>query len=238
MRLYRTGDFARMLPDGNIEFHGRVDNQLKIRGFRVELGEIESVISKIEGVIETVIKPVKIEEGDYKLVAFLNVKESFKMDLKEMSSLVKEKLPSYMVPSAYKLMHGFPKTINGKIDKKALNFDLQELKNKSVVENQPLSTTERIIHDIWCQALKTNDISVTDNFFDIGGNSLLAINLVSMLSKAFNITLKTFMIFEFPTIKDQSSFLEGKDSDNLSQKNIEIDEKNQRKKNVNFKKHR
>jgi tyrocidine synthetase-3 len=237
-RLYKTGDLARWLPDGNIEFHGRIDNQLKIRGFRVELGEIESVISEIDDIVETVIKPIKIEEGDYKLVAFLNVPETFKMDLKEISSRVKEKLPSYMVPSAYKLMHGFPLTINGKIDRKALNFDTKELKNEGSDKTAPLTPSEKIIHKIWCDALMTKDISTTDNFFDIGGNSLLAINLVNLISKAFNITLKTFMIFEFPTIKDQSKFLEGKDSDSLSLKNIEIEEKNQRKKNVSFKKHR
>jgi acyl-coenzyme A synthetase/AMP-(fatty) acid ligase len=88
-RLYRTGDFGKWLPDGNIEFHGRIDNQIKIRGFRVELEEIESVISETDGVIETVVKPVKVEEGDYRLVAFLNVPETFSTDIKDIGRRIK-----------------------------------------------------------------------------------------------------------------------------------------------------
>jgi tyrocidine synthetase-3 len=201
-RLYKSGDYARWLPDGNIEFHGRIDNQLKIRGLRIELEEIESVISEIDGVIETVIKPIKIEEGDYRLVAFLNVPETFDMDSKEISSRIKAKLPSYMVPSAYKFMQGFSKTINGKTDRKALNFNLKELKGKSSEENINLTPTEKIIHDIWCEALKTKEISNSDNFFDIGGNSLLALSVFSKIESAFNVELGLRIFFDSPRIKD------------------------------------
>jgi len=117
-RLYRTGDFGRWLEDGNIEFHGRVDNQVKIRGFRVELEEIESLMSDIEGVIEVVVKCLRPTDSDVRLVAFLNVRESFAMEPGEIVGLLKNKMPSYMIPSVIRVMHGFPLTISGKIDRK------------------------------------------------------------------------------------------------------------------------
>jgi acyl-coenzyme A synthetase/AMP-(fatty) acid ligase/acyl carrier protein len=201
-RLYRTGDFGRWLPDGNIEFHGRVDNQLKIRGFRVELGEIESVISEINGIIETVIKPFKIQEGDIRLAAFLNVSDTFSMDTIELSRRIKEKLPSYMIPSFFKLMNGFPKTINGKTDKDSLVLDNNELVIKERKDLITFTPTEEIIYEIWREALKTQDISVTDNFFEIGGNSLLALSVFSKIELAFNIVLALRIFFDSPRIKD------------------------------------
>jgi amino acid adenylation domain-containing protein len=210
-RLYKTGDLARWLPDGNIEFHGRVDNQLKIRGYRVELEEIESVISNIDGVIETVIKPVKVEEGDYKLVAFLNVPETFNMDAKEVDRIIRAKLPPYMVPSAYKFMHGFKKTVNGKIDRKALNFDLIKLKEREEGnETEELTQTEKALINIWGEVLKTKDIVSTDNFFEIGGNSLLTISTASKIQDYFNIDFNIRNIFNTPRIKDLSELIDVK----------------------------
>lgn len=207
-RLYRTGDYARWLADGNLEFHGRVDNQLKIRGYRVELEEIETVISEIGGVIETVVKPVKVEEGDYKLIAFLNVQEGFKIDSREIVSLIKSKLPSYMIPSAYKFMYGFPKTVNGKIDRKALVFDIKELESKEKKNEETLTPTQRIIHNIWSEALKVSDISATDNFFDIGGNSLLAVRLINIYKEkiGYELTFKDFTTY--PTIGQSGKYID------------------------------
>jgi surfactin family lipopeptide synthetase A len=210
-RLYRTGDYARLLPDGYIEFHGRVDNQLKIRGFRVELEEIESVISELDGVIETVIKPIKSDAGDIRLAAFLNVSDTFSADSRELSRCIKEKLPSYMVPSVYKFMHGFPKTINGKIERKALQLDLTELDNSRKEKKiKPLTDTEKIIHKLWSEALRTKDISVIDNFFDIGGNSLMAVSIMSRMESAFNIELELKIFFESPKIKDLAEAIDFK----------------------------
>jgi surfactin family lipopeptide synthetase B len=201
-RLYKTGDYTRWLPDGNLEFHGRTDNQLKIRGLRVELDEIESVLSELEGVVESVVKPVKIAEGDYWLIAFLNVSESFGMDSGDISGKIKGKLPAYMIPSAYKLMHGFPTTINGKIDRKALIFEAGEIKNRDTSGTADFTRSEEIIYDIWSKTLKTSNISLTDNFFDIGGNSLLAISVFSKIEAAFNIEPGLRIFFDSPRIKD------------------------------------
>ncbi|MCE5345210.1 MAG: amino acid adenylation domain-containing protein [Bacteroidales bacterium] len=219
-RLYKTGDLARWLPDGNIEFHGRIDNQIKIRGFRVELGEIEFVLSEIEGVVETVIKPIKIGDGDYKLIAFLNVVETFGMDSKDINNLVKEKLPSYMLPSAYKLMHGFPLTINGKIDRKALVFDLSELENKDRKETGDLTQTEKVLIDIWGDVLKTKDIISTDNFFDIGGNSLMVLRLVNKIKEKLGVTMSLKAFMNHPTIIQSANYIDSQTQ--TKEKDIEL----------------
>ena len=129
-RLYKTGDYARWLPDGNIEFLGRIDNQVKIRGFRIELEEIETALTEIEGIKGAVVKPVKIDANDVRLVAFLDVPPGFIIDFTELSNRINGKLPAYMIPSAYKAVQGFPISINGKIDRKALTIDLSEISRK------------------------------------------------------------------------------------------------------------
>jgi amino acid adenylation domain-containing protein len=207
-RLYKTGDLARLLPDGNIEFHGRIDNQIKIRGFRVELEEIESIISSIDGVIETVIKPFKDLGGEYKLIAFLNIQEKTNFDIKEVERVIKANLPSYMIPSVYKLMHGFKKTLNGKIDRKVLHFDLSELKYEERKEVNTLTPTEKKLISIWSDVLKTKDILSTDNFFEIGGNSLLTISIASRIEKIFNINFEIKNFFSTPRIMDLASLID------------------------------
>ena len=207
-RLYKTGDLARWLPDGNIEYHGRMDNQIKIRGFRIELGEIETVISEINGIIETVVKPLKIDEGDIRLAAFLNVSDTFSMDAKELSRQIKEKLPPYMIPSAFKPMHGFPKTVNGKTDKDKLVMDISEMISHKDIDLKTFSTTERKIYDVWSEALKTKEISPTDNFFDIGGSSLMAISIFTKIKLAFNVDLGLKIFFDSPRIKDLAETIE------------------------------
>lgn len=212
-RLYKTGDFARWLADGNIEFHGRVDNQLKVRGFRVEIAEIVSVISEIDGIIDTVIKPVKIQEGDLRLAAFLNVSETFKMDAKDLSKRLKEKLPPQMIPSMYKFMHGFPTTVNGKIDMDALKIDINQTGIEEPKENGKLTPTEKAVYDIWCKALNTKDILLTDNFFDIGGSSLLAASVLSRLESLFKINLRLKTFFNNPRLKDLAEVIDDSHGD-------------------------
>jgi len=201
-RLYKTGDYVKWLPDGNLEFHGRMDNQLKIRGFRVELGELESVISEIEGVVETVVKPLKNEFGDIRLAAFLNISETFTMDKNELSRQLKEKLPPYMIPSAFKFMNGFPKNVNGKTDKSKLVIDLNELEEAKTFDIDKFTPTELKIYEIWSESLKLKDINPSDNFFDIGGSSLTAISVFSKIESAFNVELGLRVFFDAPRISD------------------------------------
>jgi amino acid adenylation domain-containing protein len=235
-RLYKTGDLVKWLPDLYIDFLGRADNQLKIRGFRIELEEIESVISELEGVRETVVKAVKIEQGDYRLVSFLNVPESFTMNKKDIVEKLRTKLPVYMIPSSFKFMHEFPKTINGKTDRKALIYDFEKEEKEIKADINLLLPVERILFKIWSNVLKTDDIQVTDNFFDVGGNSLLAISLANLISKEFDIELNSIIAFKYPTIKGQSDFISGGTKLETSSESNNLDDKISRRRNVNFRK--
>ena len=200
--VYKTGDRGRLLRDGNIELLGRIDNQLKIRGIRIEPSEIEVVLSNLNGINESVVRLQKFTENDERLVAFLNVSESFNTDPREINNQLREKLPLYMIPSAYQIMKVFPRTSNGKIDRKAFVFDTKNEAGNAGEQKSGMTATEKIIHDIWCDTLKTQDITVTDNFFETGGNSLLAISVFSKLEDALNIKLKLRIFFDSPRIKD------------------------------------
>jgi amino acid adenylation domain-containing protein/FkbH-like protein len=200
--VYKTGDRGRFLKDGNIELFGRIDNQVKIRGIRIEPSEIEVVLSKIEGINEPVVKLQKFGENDERLVAFLNVTDAFRAETREINNRLKETLPLYMIPSAYRIMREFPRTSNGKIDRKALVFETTEAESITRVDKADMTSAEKIIHSIWFEALKTPDISVTDNFFEIGGNSLLAISVFSKIESAFNVKMNLRLFFDGPRIQD------------------------------------
>ena len=207
-RLYRTGDYARWMPDGNIEFHGRADNQIKVRGFRVETEEIESLMLNIEGVIEAVVKTFKPSEGDTRLVAFLNVKESFVMEPGEVAVQLRGKMPSYMIPSVIRLMHGFPLTINGKIDRGALKYEGNFIADEQITVNTGLTPVEEKVYRIWSDVLKTREILPDDNFFEIGGNSLLAISILSKIESEIKVDVGLRIFFDNPRLKDFSKYLE------------------------------
>jgi amino acid adenylation domain-containing protein len=209
-RLYKTGDYARWLPDGNIEFLGRIDNQVKIRGFRIEAEEIEAVLSEVEGVIEAVVKPVKIDANDIRLVAFLDVQDGITLDFNEVSKRIIAKLPPYMVPSAYKMVNGFPMTLNGKIDRKALTIDLSEIEPEvdKTVELKELTPTQKKILHIWQDILKVKSLGINDNFFSVGGNSLIALVVIDRIEKEFNIGLDLRVFFDIPRIQSIAEFID------------------------------
>ena len=228
--IYKTGDLGRFLIDGNIELFGRIDNQIKLRGFRLEPGEIEPLLSQIEGIKEAVVKIHKFDENDERLVAFLNVDNLFSMSKEEIVKLLAKKLPSYMIPSFFQEYDGFPRLPNGKINKKALFFEMKESESKNSQDIRALTPTEKKIFDIWCDALKTNDILITDNFFNIGGNSLLAISVFSKITSAFNIELSLRVFFDSPRIIDLAETIdiinhhpaEQKSADNKEKRDFKI----------------
>lgn len=208
-RLYKTGDYARWLPDGNIEFLGRIDNQIKIRGFRIEVEEIEAAIKEIEGVVEAVVKPVKTDESDVRLVAFLDIPEGLSIDFNDVNNRILGKLPPYMVPSAYKIVHGFPVTINGKIDRKALTIDLSELVTDAKHLNTgEMTATQKILLKIWEDIIKTKMIGLNDNFFFAGGNSLLALQVIDRIEKEMKVSLDLKIFFDTPRIKNLSEIID------------------------------
>jgi len=216
-RIYKTGDLVRWLPDWNIDFLGRVDNQIKIRGYRVEIEEIESVLSEIDGVIEAVVKPVKVEEGDYRLVAFLNISNDFNKDTTAVVAHLKSRLPAYMMPSSFKLMETFPKTINGKTDRKALNAEYNEPEKDEHLDAETLPLIQKRVYDLWCKILKTRISSVIDSFFDVGGNSLLGLRLLNRLREEFGVKISFNELVVNSSISQLAEMVETRSSasDNL-----------------------
>jgi amino acid adenylation domain-containing protein len=221
-RLYKTGDLARYLPDGNIEYLGRIDNQVKIRGFRIELGEIETLLNQYPQVQSSVIIAREDTPGNKRLVAYVVpqkeatpppnelrqfLKEVPQKEAKptpnELRQLLKEKLPEYMIPNAFVIMESLPLTPNGKIDRRALPAPEQsyERTDKFILPRNPI---EEILVTIWTEVLKVQQISINENFFELGGHSLLATQLISRIRTNLSIEIPLRSLFAAPTIEELS----------------------------------
>lgn len=203
-RLYRTGDLGRWLPDGNLDYLGRMDNQVKIRGFRIELGEIETVIQQSVFCNDAVVLAKEDHYGDKRLVAYVVIKTEYERE--QIVNYLRERLPDHMIPGFWVELDVLPKTPNGKIDKNAL----PEPESDEVISNAfeaPSNELESTIMLMWKELLNMNDIGVNDNFFELGGHSLNAIQLTSRLHKILNIHLDVEAIFLYPTIKKLSKII-------------------------------
>ncbi|MBN3989152.1 MAG: amino acid adenylation domain-containing protein [Nostoc sp. NMS2] len=212
-RLYKTGDLARYLPDGNIEFLGRVDNQVKIRGFRIELSEIEAVLSQHPAVKETIVIAGEDVPDDKYLVAYIvpNQEQIPTQDVQSFASLLrqflKEKLPEYMMPRAYVILESLPLTPNGKVDRRALPMpDTISFNNQDYVP--PRSQVEELLAQIWAKVLGKEQVGVHDNFFELGGHSLLATQLTSRIRDTFQIDLPVRNLFEAPTVEQLARYID------------------------------
>ncbi|CAM1358757.1 non-ribosomal peptide synthase/polyketide synthase [Tenacibaculum xiamenense] len=196
-KLYKTGDLARWLPDGNLEFMGRTDDQVKIRGYRIELGEIENTLSTINGVIQHAILPLKNKNNTNNLVAYVVLEKD--VNKNQIQEALKKQLPEYMVPSIWIEMDGLPITTNGKVDKKALPKPSEDLISSSEYE-APRNKTEHQLVLIWQELLSIEKLGIHDDFFELGGHSLLATRLVSRIRTdlGFETTIKA--VFEYKTI--------------------------------------
>ncbi len=196
--MYRTGDLGRYLPDGNIEYLGRADDQVKIRGFRIELGEIEATLLRFGGVREAAVVAREDSAGSKRLVAY------YVGEIPETGPLrahLSASLPDYMVPSAYVRLEALPLTPNGKLDRKALPVpDRQSLDHQS--DSIPGTDTERALAAIWAELLDipVASIGVHDNFFSLGGHSLLTMQLVARVQAVLSIEATVHTVFAAPTI--------------------------------------
>ena len=213
-RLYKTGDLVRYLPDGNIEYIGRIDKQVKIRGFRIELGEIETVIAQHPDVRQTAVIAREDTPGDKRLVAYI-VPQHQDLPKSKLRSFLQKRLPHYMVPPAYVKLDSLPITPGGKVDRQALpapEFDRSEL-GKTVA---PRNDLELKIATIWEEILNNSPIGVQDSFFDLGGHSLLAVSLLTRVEKTFqkNIPLTTFL--SAPTIEGLANVISQESSSSKS----------------------
>ena len=205
-RLYKTGDLARYLPDGNLEYLGRIDHQVKIRGFRIELGEIESVLAQHPQVRETVIIAREDQPGNKQLVAYL-VGHQDSLVASCLRNYLKEKLPDYMIPSAFVQLESLPLTPNGKVDRRALPAPDRADRTLESSFVPPRNLLEQQLVQIWEDVLSISTIGVQDNFFDLGGHSLLAVRLMAQIQQQFGKNLPLATIFQTPTIEQLASLL-------------------------------
>jgi amino acid adenylation domain-containing protein len=205
-RLYRTGDLVRWLADGNLEYLGRLDQQLKLRGYRIELGEIEVALEQQPDIQQAVVVPHLDASGEQRLTAYLVSRDGVSIDPSALREALSGKLPGYMVPSALVRVNELPLTPNKKVDRKALAARPFEVPVSSVYV-PPRTIAEQKVAAIWQELLGTERIGVADNFFDLGGYSLLVVQLQSRLLKQFQRQLSLVELFQHPTVASQASLV-------------------------------
>jgi acyl carrier protein len=205
-RLYKTGDLARYLPDGNIEFLGRLDHQVKLRGYRIEPGEIEAELGRHPGVRETVVALRDDDPEGPRLVAYV-VPADESVPTADLRGFLKSKLPDYMVPAAFVFMASLPLTPNGKIDRRALpapDTVRPELDSAFIA---PRTAVEKVLAAIWREVLGLARVGVQDNFFELGGHSLRATQAVFRIRDALSVELPLQAFFQAPTIAEIAAAL-------------------------------
>jgi len=207
-RLYKTGDLGRYLPDGNIEFLGRIDDQVKVRGFRIEPGEIETVLCRHPEVLESVVSAREDGIGEKSLVAYIVSGTDHDLNSGRLRDFLKEKLPEYMIPNAFVFLDSLPLTASGKVDRRALPAPDRSRPELVEAYLAPRNQTEELLTKIWTEVLKLERIGIHDNFFDLGGHSLLATRVVSRIREIFRIDLALRALFEMPTVASLSKHIE------------------------------
>ena len=203
-RLYKTGDLGRYLPDGTIEFLGRADFQLKIRGYRIEPGEIEAALVQHLAVEASVVKAVGEQRGQERLVAYLISNQEQVPAVDELRSFLRQKLPEYMIPSTFVWLDALPLSPNGKIDRQALPEPDTVIPKPEKSFVQPHTSLEKVMAGIWSEVLDVEQIGIYDNFFlDLGGNSLLATQVMAHVRETLQVELPLRHFFESPTVAQQ-----------------------------------
>jgi acyl carrier protein len=206
-RLYKTGDLARHLPDGAIEYLGRLDYQVKIRGQRIELGEIEATLDKHAGVGQSVVMAREDTPGDQRLVAYVVARQAVP-SIAELKAHLSRELPSYMVPSAFVFLDALPLTSSGKVDRKLLPAP-ERSGSRQTAYVAPRTANEEILAGIWAEVLGLERVGIDENFFDLGGHSLLLLQGYSRLRASFGTDLPFVALMQYPTVRSLASYLSG-----------------------------
>ncbi len=203
-RLYKTGDLARYLPDGNIEYLGRIDRQVKIRGFRIELGEIEAILCQHPAVREAIV----LVQKNQSLVAYIVFHQNAAHSINELRNYLQQNLPEYMIPAAFVLLDSLPLTPNGKVDRRALPAPEQTRPELEQTFVAPRNPTEEILAGIWVKILGIEQVGIHDNFFELGGHSLLATQVISQVREAFGLEIPLRYLFASPTVAGLAKHIE------------------------------
>jgi acyl carrier protein len=207
-RLYKTGDLARCLPDGNSEFVGRIDHQVKIRGFHIEPGEVETLLGQHPAVQLATVVAREDRPGEKQLVAYIQPRADQSSTVTELRGFLKTKLPDFMIPSAFVFLDVLPLTSNGKVDRRALPEPDQGRAESDKSYVAPRTPVEDSLAEIWAEVLKLERVGIHDNFFDLGGHSLKATQVMSRVQQKFQIQLPLRNLFETPTIAGLAESLE------------------------------
>ena len=229
-RLYKTGDLVRYFADGNLEFIGRVDNQVKIRGFRIELGEIEATLNQCPLVQESIViakeNTVNDKFNNKTIVAYLvvnpqsadnenalSVEQRNSQLISEVREFIQQKLPNYMMPQGFVILDALPLTPNGKVDRSALPHP--DLVVRISSEEMPQTKAERIIADIWREALEVEKVALDDNFFDLGGNSLKLFQVREQIQNTLNKELSMIDMFQYSTVRALGQYFKGLNNEHI-----------------------
>ncbi|MBC1235680.1 non-ribosomal peptide synthetase [Nostoc sp. 2RC] len=222
-RLYKTGDLVRFLPSGDIEYIGRIDNQIKIRGFRVELGEIEGVINQHPSVSASVAILREDKPGNQNLIAYITLYPDKTLTIFQLRRFLQNKLLDHMLPTAFMILEAFPLTSNGKVDRRALPMPDALRPELEVAYVVPQTEVEKTIASVWQKALNLEKIGIHDNFFEIGGHSLLLVTVHSQLQEILNnAELSTLDLFRYPTINSLAEYLSSSANQTLSLQETDI----------------
>jgi len=205
-RLYKTGDTARWLPDGNLEFLGRMDQQIKMRGFRIEPEEIETLLRRHPAIADVAVIAREDVAGDRRLAGYVVPSDGDLPHASELRSFLQEKLPEYMVPSVFVKLDTMPLTPSGKLDRRMLPRPEAATENATPSFAAPESETERTIAGIWQEVLRVDRVGVDDNFFDLGGYSLLMIQVFARLRRAVRKPFTVTDLFRYPTVAALARF--------------------------------
>jgi acyl-coenzyme A synthetase/AMP-(fatty) acid ligase/acyl carrier protein len=207
-RLYRTGDLVRYMSDGNIVFLKRMDHQVKVRGFRVELGEIEAALNQYWAISKSVVIDNDDLPGGTRLIAYIVPEEGVEPASAELYAFLKEKIPSYMIPSIFVTLKEIPLTPNGKVNRAELPVPQMSEDGASANFVAPRSPLEETLAEIWRETLGVAQIGVESNFFDLGGHSLMATRVVTQIRERFGVELPLRVLFESPTIAGLAQHLD------------------------------
>ena len=208
-RIYRTGDIARFLPDGNLEFLGRADFQVKVRGFRIELVEIETLLEQQPGVQQAVMMAREVKPGDTRLVAYVVRGSDRAVTASSLRVALEAKLPEYMVPSSFVFLERLPLTANGKIDRNALPVPAMQNQTDERTEQNPRNEMERLISQAWKDSLGVDQVGLEDNFFDMGAHSLMVAEVHAQLQQLLGREISLVDMFQFPTVSALAKHLGG-----------------------------
>lgn len=206
-RLYKTGDLVKWQNDGEIEYHGRTDEQVKIRGFRIEISEIESCLEKIHAVYQCMVKPERTQDGALFLSAYLVLVQYTQLSANELRTTLKKDLPDYMIPSRFYIIDQLFSMPNGKLDRSRTPVPIKQL-SLTIEQISPENETQKHLHHIWCIVLQKESLSIHDDFFEQGGHSLLAMQVITKIQERFSIKLTIRSLFDYPTIHSLSKEIE------------------------------